>query len=52
MDGTTIRKDGITTHRCTACGKRFPGTGKRGRPPNHCPACKAKDEAKAAKAKA
>lgn len=42
MDGTTIRKDGVTTHRCTACGKRFEGSGKRGRPSKHCPACKAR----------
>ena len=49
MDGTTTRKDGITTHRCTSCGKRFPGTGKQGRPSKHCPACKAKQTERAAK---
>jgi hypothetical protein len=35
--GTTKGRDGTTTHRCTTCGKRFPGTGKRGRPNKRCP---------------
>lgn len=46
MTGTTKNKDGITTHRCTACGERFPGTGKRGRPHKKCPKCRAKKTAK------
>ena len=40
MTKTTKNKDGKTTHRCTSCGKRFEGTGKRGRPFQHCPKCR------------
>lgn len=43
MTGTVIRKDGVTTHRCTKCKLRFEGTGKRGRPPKHCPKCRKED---------
>jgi len=34
---TAKSKEGKTTHRCTTCGKRFEGTGKRGRPYQRCP---------------
>lgn len=47
MRGTTTRKDGVTTHRCTKCGERFEGTGKRGRPFKHCPSCRVVETAKA-----
>lgn len=40
MTGTTTNEDGKTTHRCTKCGKRFPGTGKRGHPFTRCPSCR------------
>lgn len=35
---TKNKKTGATTHRCTTCGKRFEGTGRRGRPFKRCPA--------------
>lgn len=40
---TTKSKDGVTTHRCTRCGKRFPGTGRRGRPFKRCEKCRTRD---------
>ncbi len=40
MRGTTTRKNGVTTHRCKTCGKRFEGTGKKGRPFSRCPSCR------------
>jgi predicted Zn-ribbon and HTH transcriptional regulator len=42
MTGTAKTKSGITTHRCRTCGRRFEGTGKRGRPFSRCPECRAK----------
>lgn len=49
MTGTTTRKDGVTTHRCNKCQRRFEGTGKRGRPNKYCPTCRELKAAKAAK---
>lgn len=40
MTKTAKSKDGVTTHRCTKCGHRFEGTGKRGHPFNRCPSCR------------
>lgn len=50
MRGTTTRKDGVTTHRCKTCGRRFEGTGRKGRPFSRCPECREArtDEEKAA----
>lgn len=40
--GTLKTKDGRTTHRCRTCGKRFDGTGQRGRPFKSCPVCRSR----------
>lgn len=37
---TGKNREGKTTHRCSTCGKRFEGTGKRGRPHKRCPKCR------------
>lgn len=42
MTGTTKNEQGVTTHRCSTCGLRFEGTGKRGRPSKKCPDCRSK----------
>ncbi len=44
MRGTTTRKDGVTTHRCRTCGRRFEGTGRKGRPYSRCPECRTRAE--------
>ncbi len=30
----------VKTYSCRDCGAKFPGTGKKGRPFQHCPACR------------
>jgi len=47
MTGTKTLKNGITTHRCSSCGHRFEGSGKKGRPFKHCLTCRANRAARA-----
>ncbi len=42
--GTGKSRDGLTTHRCRRCKRRFEGTQRRGRPFKTCPECRAKEE--------